>query len=342
MSTVTGAKILADSISPAGHRITTFEAVYPRIILAEVNTHRVLSRVSASSRAIPVEKMICRVMDDPYVPTHWGKNQKGMQAEQDVDAQLAEAARSAWKNARGQAVLWTRALLDIGIHKQITNRLLEPFMWHPTVLTATDWDNFWHLRDHAAAHPDFRDLVSAMREEYLKGDPEVLGYDEWHTPYINPEDYDAAFEQGLAGRDSQQLQKLMCKVSVGRCARVSTLTHDGKRDLQADVNLHDKMGAAGHMSPYEHVARPMTKGELDLFKQKKMRWNEEHQCWVWVGAKYRHMVDPDDYEDCEAWDHDGLGVYRDGEYTHFLGNAQGWVQARKLIPFEEDILGARA
>lgn len=324
--TETSAKILADSISPAGHRLTTFEVVYPRIILAEVNTHRALSRVSASSRAIPVEKMIQRVLHDPYVPVHWGKNQKGMQAEEDVDAVQAEKARHDWLVARDTAVTMTRALLVVGIHKQITNRLIEPFMWHPTVLTATEWDNWDHLRDHKAAHPDFRDLAHAMRELRLKSEPDQLDPGEWHMPFIGPEDYDAAFQSGLTGGDSQALQELLCKVSVGRCARVSTLTHDGKRDLMADVELHDKMFAAGHTSPYEHVARPMTLSELELFKQRKMRWDPEHKCWRWVGATLGARS----------------GLFADGQYTHFLGNVQGWVQLRKQIPYEEDILGARS
>lgn len=307
--TETSAKIIADSISPAGHRLTTFEAVYPRIVLAEVNTHRLLSRVSASSRAVPVEKMVRRVLEDPYVPTHWGENQKGMQAEQDLSPEQQATARAEWLFARDSAVDHVKQLLSIGLHKQITNRLIEPFMWHPTVISATEWDNWDHLRDHKAAHPDFRDLAHAMRELRLKSEPRQLGSNEWHMPYIGPEDcggevladVNAAYEK----------QDMLCKVSVGRCARVSTLTHEGKRDLQADVDLHDKMMAGGHMSPYENVARPMTPDELDLFKQKKMKWYPE-KGWVWTG-----------------------------EYTHFLGNVQGWVTLRKMIPHEEDILGAR-
>lgn len=308
--TETSAKIIADSISPAGHRFTTFEVVYPRIVLAEVNTHRVLSRVSASSRAVPVQKMLARVSEDPYVPVHWGKNQKGMQAEQDVDAQTAGIAEGVWREARNSMMGYVQELSRLGIHKQIANRLIEAFMWHPTVISATEWSNFFNLRDHKDAHPDFRDLAHAMRELYGKSEPEKLDYEGWHLPYIEQADKAAAIEQGLAS--SLDLTGLMCKVSVGRCARVSTLTHEGKRDLQADVNLHDKMFAGGHTSPYENVARPMTPEELRLFQQKQMRWEPAEKKWLWTGR-----------------------------YTHFLGNVQGWVQLRKQIPYEEDILGAR-
>ena len=344
--TETSAKIIADSVSPAGHRFVTFECVYPRIVLAEVNTHRQLSRVSASSRAVPVEKMIRRVLENPYVPVHWGKNQKGMVAEQDVSADDQADAEVAWLAARDVMVAQARDLLNIGIHKQITNRLLEPFMWHPTVISATEWDNWDHLRDHKAAHPDFRDLAHCMRELRLKSEPKQLSYSDWHLPYIDDED----FEAGILGDplNPAGVLGMLCKVSVGRCARVSTLTHEGKRDLQADVGLHDKMAEHGHTSPYENVARPMTPDELGLFKQKKMRWDPVHKRWVWVGAQYKKLSRPGSRLDfsipmieCDP-DERGSMLTTEGEYTHFLGNVQGWVTLRKMIPFEEDILGARS
>ena len=141
--TETSAKILCDSVTPAGHRLTTFEGVYPRIVLAEVNTHRVFTRSSASSRAIPVEKMIRRALEEPYVPTHWGKNQKGMQADEDVDPDTARAAVETWLRIRDGVVEGVKDLLGLGIHKQIANRWLEPAQWHPTLITATEWGNFF-------------------------------------------------------------------------------------------------------------------------------------------------------------------------------------------------------
>lgn len=340
--TETSAKILADSISPAGHRFTTFEVVYPRIILAEVNTHRLLTRSSASSRAIPVEKMIRRVLEEPYVPTHWGKNQKGMQAEQDVDAETAAQAAAVWLRIRDGVVAGVQELLQLGIHKQITNRWLEPAQWHPTLVTGTEFDNLWHLRDHAAAHPDFRDAVHGMREEYQKSEPALVRVGEWHCPLIQPDEWDEFGMEATVDVGHEAAWERICKVSVGRCARISYLTHGGQRDQQEDVSLHDRMMQAGHMAPYEHVARPMTPDELNLFKQKKMRWDPEHQRWYWVGAKYRHDVGDRGaaYEECNPWAA-GAERYADGEYTHFLGNVQGWVQLRKQIPYEEDILGAR-
>ncbi len=307
MTTATSAKIICDSVSLAGHRLTTFECVFPRIILAEVNTHRMLSRNSASSRAIPVEKMIARVLEDPYVPTHWGKNQKGMQAEQDVDADDARLATASWLSARHAAVHGAKNLLERGIHKQITNRLLEPFMWHTALITGTEWSNFFNLRDNKDAHPDFRDLAHAMRELYARGEPIKRGYQDWHTPLTFDEDLDV-FESVERNPSGEKIDwdELRCKVSVGRCARVSYLTHDGKRDPQADVDLCERLLASGHMSPFEHVARPAT--EVD----------------------YRLAVNQDFY--------DGYANWAPGET--FFGNFRGWVQYRKLIPHEQDILGA--
>lgn len=304
----TNAKIVCDSVSPAGARLTTFECVFPRIILAEINTHRVLSRNSASSRAIPVEKMIQRVQEDPYVPTHWGKNQRGMQAEQDVSPEDAYAARQRWLWARDSAVSAAERLLQLGIHKQITNRLLEPFMWHTAIITATEWANFFNLRDNAAAHPDFRDLAHAMRELYASSEPEPLDYEEWHQPLIGPEDIDAAFELGIQGADSKVLDELMTKVSIGRCARVSYLTHKGKRDLKADVDLCDRLLTSGHMSPFEHVARPISIDEMTVWKSTVS---------IEIGRPPKYVTG-----------------------TPFCGNFRGWIQYRKLIPNEWDILGA--
>lgn len=325
-----GARILADSISPNGVRLITFEVTIPRIVLAEFNTHRILkgmdedpvskfSRNSASSRAIPVSKMIKRVMDDPYIPTSWGKNQKGMQAGEEVNAQDASDALYEWISARDSAVRRAENMSRIGIHKQLTNRLLEPFMWHTIIVTATEWDNFFHLRNNPMAHPDIAVPAAMMQELYEESEPEEIGYGEWHLPLIGPEDYDLAFENGLAGRDSQEMMMLMVKISCARCARVSYLTHDGKRDLQADVDLHDKLLESGHMSPFEHVARPMTQDDVRV---------NDGISLVRKTIKEGHELPNGEKIDMREWD-------------RWSGNFRGWVQYRKLIPGEADILAER-
>lgn len=243
-------KIIADSISNQGCRLTTFEITFPRMVLAEFNTHRMFSRNSASSRAIPVEKQIARVMSDPFIPVHWGKNQKGMQADAELSPEEQERAQVSWLRARDLAVQQASEMLEIGVHKQITNRLLEPFMWHTAVCTATDWSNYFGLRDHPMAQPEIQRIAYAMRTSYEASKPFVLGANEWHLPFAQPGELE---ELGV-----ETLVKLVC----ARCARVSYLTHDGKRDVQADLTLYNRLLEGGHMSPYEHAARPMTAHEF--------------------------------------------------------------------------------
>jgi thymidylate synthase ThyX len=276
------AKVLADSRSPAGHRLTTLEATFPRFVLAEFNTHRVFSRNSASSRAIPIAKQLRRVLEDPYVPIEFGSNQPGMQAGPALAGEKREAAEAEWLRARDDAVRHVLALvagpgeispgddlLDVlarverairdksqpeewlNVHKQVANRLLEPFMWHTVIVTATEWENFWNLRCHPDAQPEIRLVAETMRETMAASEPAELAEDEWHLPLVRPED-----------REQVDSLEDLIKVSAGRCARVSYLTHAGERDLGADIQLHDRLLESGHMSPLEHPARPLGPAEL--------------------------------------------------------------------------------
>ncbi|MBM4421368.1 MAG: FAD-dependent thymidylate synthase [Chloroflexi bacterium] len=238
-------RVLADSVSPGGARLTTVEATYPRMVLAEMNTHRMFSRNSASSRAIPVGKLIERIEQDPVVPVWWGKNQSGMQADAELDGDARAAAEAAWTAARDQALASARALQQAGLHKQISNRVLEPWMWVTQIVTATDWAHFYALRCHPAAQPEIRKIAELIRDAQAGSTPRLVGRGGWHLPLVAPEEM--AGEPALAWHD----------VSVGRCARVSYLTHDGKRDPAADVALAVQLRRDGHWSPYEHVAAPL-------------------------------------------------------------------------------------
>jgi thymidylate synthase ThyX len=239
-------KILADSISPDDVRLTTFEITFPRIVLAEFNTHRMFSRNSASSRAIPFPKMLERVKNDPFIPTAWPTEQKGMSGGEPLDDPAARAAVDQWKTARNRAVESAQMLAHQGVHKSLINRLLEPFMWHTVIVTATEWDNYFGLRTDENAQPEIRTIALMMEEQYKIAEPKFLRWDEWHLPLVTPEHYEGAIDWDF-----------WKKVSVGRCARVSYLTHDGKRDYEADVTLHDRLKTNGHLSPFEHVARPL-------------------------------------------------------------------------------------
>lgn len=242
------ARILRDSMSPDGVRLTTFEVSFPRIVLAEFNTHRVLSRNSASSRAIPVQKMLARVLDDPFLPVYWGKNQKGMQADQELSITEQEECNEIWLSARDSMVDHVNRLLEKGVHKQIANRLLEPFMYHTVIVTATEWDNYFALRCNKDAQPEIRKIAEMMLELYQKGCPSTLGFDEWHLPLVD--DFYQLQEAGFTPTE-------IVKICIGRCTRVSYLTHDGTRDPKADIELCERLLVSGHMSPFEHAAKPM-------------------------------------------------------------------------------------
>ena len=248
------ARILKDSISEAGHRLTTMEVTFPRIILAEFNTHRAFSRNSASSRAIPVEKMLKKVEEDPFVPVHWGKNQKGMQANDEVSPELAWTSEVEWLSARDAAVKHAKELLKLGIHKQITNRLLEPWLWHTVIVTATEWSNFFALRCHPDAQPEIQRIARMMKELHDASKPRHVDDHGWHLPLVD--DHQQLIDDGFSADD-------IARISVGRCARVSYLTHDGKRDPNADIELAERLKLSGHSSPWEHVGQPMERWWLD-------------------------------------------------------------------------------
>lgn len=254
------AKVIADSVSEAGARLTTMEVTLPRIVLSEFNTHRVFSRNSASSRAIPIKEQIRRVMADPYIPLHWGVNRSGMQADAELNEDEIRQAKSVWLKARDNAVSSVEELLEIGLHKQVTNRLLEPFMWQTILVTSTEWDNFYALRANAQAHPEIRRSAELMREAQQASTPKLVKLLGWHLPLIQPDELDWATDN----------TEEAIKVSIGRCARVSYLTHDGKRDHAKDVELYERLVTSGHMSPLEHVATP--------FFDRRM-WSGNFQGW---------------------------------------------------------------
>lgn len=243
------AKVLADSISPAGHRLTTLEVTMPRIVLAEYNTHRVFSRSSASSRAIPVEKRIAALEVDPFIPESFGKNQKGMQANEDLDGTAGTQARKIWIEALESAKFHANALAKVGVHKQLANRLIEPFCWHTVICTSTEWSNFWGLRISPLAQPEISKPAAMMDIAIRASSPKLVGYGEWHLPLVP--DYNEL-------REGHFTTIQVAQISAARCARVSYLTHDGKRDPGADIMLYEKLVSSGHMSPLEHVATPCT------------------------------------------------------------------------------------
>lgn len=280
------AKVIADSMY-AGSRLTTFEIVFPRIILAEFNTHRVLSRNSASSRAIPVWKRLAEVILHPFVPMQFGKNKAGMQAAEEVSGDDIVLARENWLLGREIAVIqafmlaggeeaimkdskghegavavcaWVNKMRDAfpdvfrlmkplsaGIHKQHANRVLEPYSWHTAITTGTIWRNFYALRASPMAQPEIREVAVAMARAHSQSVPAELDDGGWHLPYVFDQDKEEV------GTDYRGMRRL-ARISSARCARVSYLTHDGVRSLDKDFSMADDLQKNGHMSPFEHPA----------------------------------------------------------------------------------------
>lgn len=242
-------KILADSRHPTGNRLTTMELRYPRPVHSEFMTHRRHSRNSASSRAIPIAKMLADVERDPFVPIHWGAAQSGMQAYQEVAPDVREAARDKILAHMRQAVQLCRELADMGLAKQVVNRYIEPWMWITVVASATTsgWANFFALRCHEAAEPHIQ-RIAGMAYKTMRANKQnvrLLQYGQWHLPLIGfPGDEDLAEED-------------LPKISAARCARVSYLTHDGLRDIEKDMDLYDRLvaGEPKHASALEHPAQ---------------------------------------------------------------------------------------
>lgn len=261
----TQVEIVADSVSPAGVRITTFRLRMPRFILPELLTHRLLSRNARSSRAVPTAKLLEEVERDPVVPLHFGRNRKGMQATEELDADGRRKAERAWLLARDMAVERAKVLLDLGVHKQAVNRLLEPYMWVDVVATATSFDNLLALRCHEDAQPEFQAVALGMARLLRDREPTPLKSGYWHLPFIQPGEMEylawlrrqqahprQTIENELATSD--EIGRLL-KCSTARCARVSHRPFDAEvADPVDDVRLHDKLAASGHWCPFESPA----------------------------------------------------------------------------------------
>jgi Thymidylate synthase complementing protein len=302
MSKIT-AKVLADSINSAGIRLTTFEIEYPRFILAELNTHRILSKNSASSRAIPIHVMHKQLNDAGAEPVYWGKNQAGMQAKESLVGEALAQAKYWWDGAKDSAIRFAQRLAEAGAHKQITNRVTEPWMMMKTVITGTEWTNFYYLRNHPDAQPEIQELARVMYNAHVASKPKTLEPGEWHLPYV------------WAGRDSMgnvfyrdtygtEISLKDAKIiSASCCAQVSYRKNDDS--LEKARRIFDQLinSKPAHASPVEHQATPM----------------------------------PLRYQYCEpttirCWAPGITHTDRKGEY--WSGNFKGWVQHRKLIPDE--------
>ena len=292
------ARIIADSISAEGQRMTTMEIEYPRFILAELNTHRMLSKNSASSRAIPVKTMHQHIRENTAGPISWGINQPGMKAKETLDPSDTVDALLIWEQARDSALDYAGQLADLNLHKQITNRVTEPWMIMKTVISGTEWANFWWLRAHADAQPEIHELATKMMTAYNHSTPQLLSPGEWHLPYVKSHRLSSGELIYLDNEDLPITLKQAQVISASCCAQVSYRKSD---DTLAKAEKVFKMlieSQPCHASPVEHQATPMDLGSTDKY-------------------------------DPECWETGTTHVSRNGDL--WSGNLRGWIQFRKLI-----------
>lgn len=284
------AKLIAGSIGKEnGVKIAAMEVEYPRVLLAEVNTHRVLSRNGKSSRAVPFKRMVDDLRNNFFSPLQWLQNQPGMVATEVMSPEDAADCDIIWEEAMSDVIYHATRLSQKNASKQYVNRLLEPFMMTKTLISSTRWANFFKLRDHKDAAPEFQLLASLMKEQFEKGefversarDPE----NGWHLPYINPEERITVPMETKAGvfddpreipisvignrktlimpddiglsRPGMRTLLMMC---VARCCRLSYGSFDGEpTTVEQDRATFLKLASDPlHASPMEHAAFPTT------------------------------------------------------------------------------------
>ena len=291
------AKIIADSISPEKVRMTTMEIEYPRFILAELNTHRMLSKNSASSRAIPVKAMHEHILNAPAEPVYWGKNRAGMQAKEELAEPDLADAKNIWQRAMQDAIHWSGGLASkLQLHKQIANRITEPWMTMKTVISGTEWRNFWWLRCHADAQPEIHVLAMKMRDAYLASTPKALYAGEWHVPYVRTDRRLVDGSLCYYDNNGDDLTAEQARIiSASCCAQVSYRKNDDSFE-KAEKIYQQLIGSQPcHASPVEHQATPMQRPD----------------CFADLGTTHLDRAS-------QAWS----------------GNLRGWIQFRKLIQGE--------
>lgn len=280
------AEIIADSLNPQGCRLTTFILNFPRIVLSEFNTHRAFSRNSASSRAIPYETMLVMVKTNPFIPIKFQKDHKGMQGTEYFEGEEHEQCMKDWLLARDSAVN-SAVNFKLPVTKQLRNRILEPFMWHKVIVTATDFENFFALRAHEGAEIHIAELANKMLKEYNKSEPKKLKEGDYHIPFgdkISDEGLNKLFNKFGLGCNwiKDRVDEFKIKIAIARVARISYNNFEGKDDYEADIKLCDRLfgSVPRHLSPTEHVAMAMDNsdfiGNFRGFKQQRYFFEDQN------------------------------------------------------------------
>lgn len=300
-------KVERDSVTPNGKPLTSFVIRFPRIVLAEAVTHRRnsdswtdeisccertttqdISKNSASSRAIPFNKMMEVTTRNPYVP-RFTANQRGMQGPY-VEDEVQQKAEIIWQAALRDASAYAFAMSSLGVHKQDCNRLLEPWAWVEQIVTSSHWDNFFALRCDDAAHPAIRQVARMMYLARQRSQPVQLDYGQWHLPFVPLEAaLDVRWQPSFRGEINSWLVGMPDQIrhSAARCAWVSTM----------------------------NAARESTQEAMERTWKTLVESRPVH------ASVSEHQATP-------------LPGYLDNTLNHLQGNLNGWIQLRKLLPFE--------
>lgn len=300
-------KVICDSISEQGIRITTLECEYPRFIHCEMMTHRTLSKNSSSSRAIPIQKMIEQIQSNMAVPLYWGKAKSGMQADGEIIHDRCVISQMFWESSFKEQKCFVNRLSNLGLHKQIPNRLTEPFQMMKVVITATDWDNFFNLRLHPSAQPEILMLAYKMYKAMEESKPVELKVGEWHLPYVvTTRDNVGELMYVDSYKETKYVEYSLeqaIKISAASCASVSYRT-EGMTLEKADKIFDMLINAeVVHSSPFEHIATPIQDSNYDYG----------------VNELYP-----------ETWEVGVTSMNKQGELCS--GNLKGWIQYRHLLP----------
>lgn len=308
------AKLIAYSQALNGQKIATFELSYPRYIHSELLTHRLFSRNAMSSRAVPIEKMIEQVRNDPAIPIHWGKNQPGMQAKEELIGSERDVVQALWLDAANEVAHSAKQMSKQGAHKQIVNRILEPFQTMKTVLTATEFENFFWLRNSPDAQPEIKRLAEVMLDCFDKEDPVQLSSDDWHTPY---------FGEGYWLKDCGIPLEDALAISASCCAQVSFRSLDDTLEKAKRIYERLVVSEPVHASPFEHQACPMKEKEQLFSLETTPKGFDAYVPRMKVGKT-------NVFSHTHTWQEGITHVDKTGNF--WSGNFKGFIQHRQLIP----------
>lgn len=286
----TSAVILADSVSPAGRRLVTFDLTLPMFVQPQLLRHRAFSFSVQSTRAVPLKEQIRRVREDPCVPIRWGAAQRGMVAARELEGDDLQRAKEDWAYiARHTSYFVEEHFLEV--HQEVAARLLMPFQWCRMILSATEFSNFFALRIDPHAQAEIRVLAEAMRDAMAASTPRRLEVGEWHRPMVDDEDRTwverGHDDRAVLGIPQAQVERVLCLISAGRCARTSFLQHDGTRKPERDLDLGKRLAGDAHWSPLEHQAYALADGDersgnLVGFKQHRKLYEHEDDRAAWL------------------------------------------------------------